>query len=1377
MENSGQHSVSSDKDSGAAGKTGKRSSGLFRSSKLYLPLLTTLGLVLLFAFYAFFYVSSQEAYYNEHAFRVLTQLGESFQENLQVIQNVLAASTSARYSAAKANAYVSEYLGKFEVAQVERVPENPAGEPNRRGDLGLARRVGRSLLRLQVKYSEGGSFSSAAGSQTGKADDTPARSAAADVNLEPETRKLFDRLGENFFDDLIIAESTGNVLYQQATSIRLSQLNPVLKQAETQKPSNPPTAETDPKIAKESNPDIGPRPRFAEVSAVSNVIDVKLAGEAYKLYLLPLAVSIRTTNSRKQEEESKLILCGLRSTAHVRTEALALPYTHLIWASIVLLAAVALIWPVLKISYMSPKERLRHKHVVTLVLSTFFATVLLTLTALNLSYNARESKASETVLRSLAKIIKDNVATELSGALGALDTVSKREYLLDQAGTDSWQERFLEKILLDKILLKNGQNAFNLTEKSSILAYPYFRYMFWLDEKGDQHFKISVSQSTPQANQFKQTYFQDVLRDNLSVSRDRKYRFRLQPATSPNTGEFLVVLAKPFASPEKELTSLKASVLVSKFESLVDPVIPSGYGFAVVNSVGRVQFHSNSSRNLIEDFAGECRPNTALLALLSNASEGWINTNYMGRRRSLYVTPLEDLGLPSLSLIVFRDTDYFTTLNMTIVLVFAMIVAFYAIPFVLAAIALIFKEEYPLEMIWPCMAQRGAYVNVAIVNLLLAVTFFASYRSYETREALVLSALVGFVGGLFAFLEKAGGWFEVFGRALVLTTLVALTRSNWILLAVSLGALLYAATSRTVMRFVKRTVPLTYLYALSAVSILAVVVVAPCCGFFELSYNSIQQMSLEREQLILARRLAEREDRVRNYYDYELRLPRDEIKNLRLECALDRHDYGCLNTHIDLVRDIRWNPLPTDWFQGVLANTSKLFPTNQMGAELRELALSGPVNVRWMVGTKTSAEAVQYLALEKSPFPPEPTKVPVISNYPAWEGLDPWGIATLAVTFIVLGAWIFMGIKKVFLVGLENSPRLDYDHASSGVKFRLIMGHPKSGKSTHARRIPGIEIIDIGKLATLGNWELERPLSKTIGLDRFEFDIDNPKTNAEKLRLLEELIYVEQCSVVILSMIDPMFYLASQSPASVTADGDFNLAGQLLDRWASVLSLFHRLQVHDKTVAQFDKVVENLIQKYDDPSFRKLAAMVAQECCGTAQLRNIGVAILKVHRYNASQLNRAKLLEEVLDRSEVHYRVLWSTCTKDERLVLFQLAQDGWANPNNDRALSHLQRRNLIQRSPAFRIMSESFRRFILHAQYPHEIEEWEREEKHSLWKALKLSLITATVLIGCWLLYAQQEVLNLSLGYISAFAAAGGIIIRLFTDFRNRGTSGSASK
>ena len=145
-----------------------------------------------------------------------------------------------------------------------------------------------------------------------------------------------------------------------------------------------------------------------------------------------------------------------------------------------------------------------------------------------------------------------------------------------------------------------------------------------------------------------------------------------------------------------------------------------------------------------------------------------------------------------------------------------------------------------------------------------------------------------------------------------------------------------------------------------------------------------------------------------------------------------------------------------------------------------------------------------------------------------------------------------------------------------------------------------------------------------------------------------------------------------------------------------------------------------------------------------------------------------------MDRADSYYRVLWSTCTKGERLALFQLAQDGWANPKNERALQQLQRRRIIQRDSGFRIMNESFRRFVLTAQAPDEVAKWDAEQDHSTWSAVKLALSTALMMFGAWLLYAQQDVFQLSIGYLAALGTASSAVINLV---RNLTGSGAAAK
>jgi hypothetical protein len=150
----------------------------------------------------------------------------------------------------------------------------------------------------------------------------------------------------------------------------------------------------------------------------------------------------------------------------------------------------------------------------------------------------------------------------------------------------------------------------------------------------------------------------------------------------------------------------------------------------------------------------------------------------------------------------------------------------------------------------------------------------------------------------------------------------------------------------------------------------------------------------------------------------------------------------------------------------------------------------------------------------------------------------------------------------------------------------------------------------------------------------------------------------------------------------------------------------------------------------------------------------------------AAPVSRPALVEELLDRADAYYRVLWSTCTKEERLVLFQLARDGWANPKNERAIQQLERRRLIRRSPGLRILNESFCRFVKAVQLPDEVAKWEHDERHSAWSALKLGLITGALMAGMWLLYTQQDIFQMGIGYVAAMATASGAVLTLIRTF-----------
>ena len=65
-------------------------------------------------------------------------------------------------------------------------------------------------------------------------------------------------------------------------------------------------------------------------------------------------------------------------------------------------------------------------------------------------------------------------------------------------------------------------------------------------------------------------------------------------------------------------------------------------------------------------------------------------------------------------------------------------------------------------------------------------------------------------------------------------------------------------------------------------------------------------------------------------------------------------------------------------------------------------------------------------------------------------------------------------------------------------------------------------------------------------------------------------------------------------------------------------------------------------------------------------------------------------------------------------------------------------------------------------AQLPDEVAKWEQEEQQSAWSALKLGLTTAALMAGAWLLYTQQDVFQMGIGYLAAMGTASGAVLSL---------------
>ena len=435
--------------------------------------------------------------------------------------------------------------------------------------------------------------------------------------------------------------------------------------------------------------------------------------------------------------------------------------------------------------------------------------------------------------------------------------------------------------------------------------------------------------------------------------------------------------------------------------------------------------------------------------------------------------------------------------------------------------------------------------------------------------------------------------------------------------------------------------------------------------------------------------------------------------------------------------------------------------------------------------------------------------------YPRWTGLTAAGALCFGVLGFGLWFWVFKLMKLVFLPDAIKPPQLlavTWTSAADITRNFLVIGHPLSGKSTRLALL-GLPIIDLRivlpkwkegvrelpetvvpadaraaqsgftRLATLisagvAHLRGREPNGKVI-LDHFDYQMDDWQFNVARLEVLEELVYKHKKIVVIASTVEPLYYLADRvasldrnpkyaasAEAAESSAASRDATPLMMERWARVLSEFVKVELADASKHKLDVPR----QFCDHPQLGLLARTIVRECDATAYLRWAGCDLFNELRTRpALAPTEGDVIRALLDRVETYYGMLWSTLTESERLVLYQLANDGWANPRNQDAILQLQRKELVQNGRGFQIMNESFRTFVLSAPHAAEHRQWELRERESSWYSLKIgfwTLLTATVV---WLLYAQRDLFQVSIGYVVTVAGALTAVVNVLGSFRGR--------
>jgi hypothetical protein len=169
--------------------------------------------------------------------------------------------------------------------------------------------------------------------------------------------------------------------------------------------------------------------------------------------------------------------------------------------------------------------------------------------------------------------------------------------------------------------------------------------------------------------------------------------------------------------------------------------------------------------------------------------------------------------------------------------------------------------------------------------------------------------------------------------------------------------------------------------------------------------------------------------------------------------------------------------------------------------------------------------------------------------------------------------------------------------------------------------------------------------------------------------------------------------------------------------------------------------------------------------CQTAPLRAIADDIRG--RPHATSLTREQIIEQVGDLARAHYVEMWKAFTQPQKLAFVQLAQEGLVNPRNWDLMRGAHHVGLVRRSPAVRLMNESFRRFVATVEDPKTIADWEAPPEAGS-TGLDTRTVAGTLFVAAatFMLLTQPDVFNGWVGIATGVAGGVPVFTKLFGFF-----------
>ena len=296
--------------------------------------------------------------------------------------------------------------------------------------------------------------------------------------------------------------------------------------------------------------------------------------------------------------------------------------------------------------------------------------------------------------------------------------------------------------------------------------------------------------------------------------------------------------------------------------------------------------------------------------------------------------------------------------------------------------------------------------------------------------------------------------------------------------------------------------------------------------------------------------------------------------------------------------------------------------------------------------------------------------------------------------------------------------------------------------------------------------EWEEKIKKAFGpqyvcilFDHFEYNINDQVCNRHKLNAIEKFMLDGKKKLVIVSAIHQAAFLEILDQWQSKSEEEMKQVKEDIPRWNVLLGHFLNLYI------SLNREIE---EKWIKRPEWDISITIWEECRHTNFLRKMHG---KMQRYVAQLLekdpaaiDKEDIILKVQSLAHIFYYYMWTSLTREEQFLLYDLAEDELINTTNKHRIRRLMNKGLIHlKDGRLTLFNQSFRNFILTSISTNDVKAIEAEIRdNGSWKKLRYPALLILAALSYFIFTAEQENLGDAVKYLSALAAAVPLIIKL---------------